>query len=95
MKQERPEQWKFIDKVWQVRKAHAVPNLPSQYIFLLKCCNHDGCEHPLCVQKVDFRPWFPCGPPLDYIPLPIVDQSLPWGTLNAQSAVVKYVMDIF
>lgn len=70
--------WTFLQKIWQVRNRHAVSNLPSQYVFFLKCCMAMDCPHPSCKQGSDAPRWFPAGPTLEYFPLPIPD-PLPMG----------------
>lgn len=36
LKQNNSNRWKFTENVWDNRNSHAVPNLPSQYVFLIK-----------------------------------------------------------
>ena len=75
-----PNCYSFIEEVWNIREAHAVPDLPSQYIFMLKCCHKASCPHPLCQQPAKETLWYPDGPNLDYIPLPIPDPNQQWGS---------------
>ena len=86
--QERdPELYSQFEKVWAVRNRHMVPNLPSQYVFCLRCCYSPDCHHVLCKKG---RPlvmpcWFPGGPPVDIIPFPVPDSSRPWGMKDCSS----------
>lgn len=47
-----------------------------------------GCTHPLCLKKqtdpstVIPTTWYPAGPPVTFLPLPVVDESRPWGNSN-------------
>ena len=61
-----------------------VKNLPSQYLFFLLCCLRSDCSHPIC-KSADISKlptWYDNGPPINYIPLPVVDPSHPWGNTN-------------
>ena len=53
-------------------------------MFFLKCCQKSDCPHPLCCQQsnLEEQTWFPGGPPLSYIPIPIPDPARPWGSTN-------------
>ncbi len=85
LKVDHPEAWKYFSSVWEIRENHLVPNLSETYIFFLKCCLKPGCQHPLCRKKVEEpdlkvpRTWYAEGPPLSYLPLPVIDDSRPWG----------------
>ena len=85
----------YINDVWKVRNEHAVPNLPPQYVFMLKCCNGDTCNHSLCVQKVGLPSWFPGGPSVDYLPLPIIDHSYPWGSTDCRKCPGRMLRTLF
>ena len=84
LKQDEPEVYKLIEQVWTSRSKHMQPDLPSQYIFYLKCCRSHDCSHPLCQKSNHNLPstWFLGGPPLTYLPLPVPDPSQPWGSLQ-------------
>ena len=83
LKQNNPNRWKFMENVWDIRNSHAVPNLPSQYVFFLKCCKKSGCQHPFCKEEVETpSSWFPGGPSIDYFPIPVPDTSSPGGTMD-------------
>ena len=59
-----------------------VPNLPQQYIFFLLCCYESDCPHPSCQTGQPESPyqWYPQGPPITTLPLPIADPKRPWGS---------------
>lgn len=48
LKKENPQEYKYFERVWKVRQDHLDHNLPSNYIFLLRCCSKENCAHPLC-----------------------------------------------
>lgn len=61
---------------------------PPQYVYYLLCCFRPGCIHPLCQKHVGMSQsnfmWFPQGPPLTYLPLPVPDPERPWGNNSCQ-----------
>ena len=61
--------------------------LPPQYLYVLKCCLAEDCPHPLCKssQPVKDLNWFPGGPSIDWIPIPIPDLKRPWGCSKCDS----------
>ena len=80
---EKPERWASME-VWGIRNRHMKTGLPPQYVFYLKCLAKN-CSHPLCQRNSDLElpsTWFPGGPSLDYVPLPITDPFQPWGSTN-------------
>ena len=64
-------------------------DLPSQYAFLLKCCNASDCKHHLCKENVELPLWFPGDPSF---PLPIPDPSFEWGSTECSNTEIKCVM---
>ena len=70
---DNPTDYVLIQEVWSIRDAHMIPNLPSQYLFYLKCCHRDSCPHPICQQLSKETHWYHGGPSLDYLPLPVPD----------------------
>ena len=81
LQQEIHDLYAWFESVWATRNRHMVPDLPSQYIFLLICCYREDCDHPLCKEgKPDLEcTWYPGGPPLTHLPLPLPDPDRPWG----------------
>ena len=81
LQKDKPERWSPIKEVWDLRNRHAVPNLPPQYVFFLRCCQSVGCNHPFCKQgmNVQLPHWFRGGPSVDYLPMPVPDLEAPWG----------------
>ena len=59
-----------------------VKNLPTQYIFFLLCCYDAGCPHPVCQSGPPALPyrWYPDGPLLTELPLPVYDPERQWGS---------------
>ena len=72
--------------MWDIRKRQ-VHDLPAQYIYLLVCCFHDDCSHPVCQRgKPSVIPsWYKGGPPITHIPLPVVDESRTWGSQSCST----------
>lgn len=81
LRNRNPEMFKYIQNIWDIRLKHGVPDLPSQYCFMLKCCYELGCSHPCCVsgQSTDLA-WFPGGPSLSYLPFPVPDPDQQYGS---------------
>lgn len=50
------------------------------WFFMLKCCYKPDCLHPFCSSAGRILHWFPNGPPISYVPLPIPDPDQPWGS---------------
>ena len=78
-----PQIFQQFCEVWDLRQRHMMIGYPPQYIFYLLCCFRPGCIHPFCQKHVgmcrsDFS-WFPQGPSLIYLPMPIPDPERPWG----------------
>ena len=72
----------YFSKVWTIRNNHMVKNLPENYVFMLLPCYERNCPHPVCVNgKPNSEPvWYEGGLPLTYIPIPIPDPKLAWGS---------------
>ena len=66
-----------------------VKGYPQQYVYQLCCCFQEDCCHPLCKERVGFNiqevKWFPGGPPVNKIPLPVSDPNHPWGNQNCST----------
>ena len=75
------ELYNYFETVWRMRQRHEVDGLPAQYVYLLVCCFQQSCPHPLCQQGKEGIPmeWFPGGPNVNYIPLPVPDPAYPLG----------------
>lgn len=90
LRKENREMYQHFEKVWSVRNAHQLPNLPPQYCFALVCCMKSGCPHPICASGKDPRCcWYDGGPPCTYIPLPIVDRTRIWGRSDCDECIKK------
>ncbi len=77
LKREHPQDYQWLKNVWELKKRHVVPKLPSKYIFHLICCYQKDCIHPLCKKgKPTPEPtWYEGGPPLSYTPIPVPDTN--------------------
>ena len=73
--------YSHFESIWNIRNSHMIQGLPSQYIFFLYCCYQENCIHPLCQAGKPASPpcWYPGDPPLTHLPLPVPDESSPWG----------------
>ena len=80
LRKEHRELWDYFEKIWALRKRHMVEGLPSQYLFHLVCCGQPSCCHPVCCSgEKELPQWFPGGPSVKYLPLPVPDPRRPWG----------------
>ena len=52
LKEEGPELYKYFETIWLIRNDHMYKELPTSYVFMLKCCGSKDCAHPLCKGKV-------------------------------------------
>ena len=76
---QEPNLYANFELVWRFRDNHMVRDLPS-YLFFLLCCFKDGCPHPRCQVGPPQSPltWYPEGPPLSQLPLPVADPQRTW-----------------
>ena len=81
LEEKEPALFRYFKTVWEIKKWHEILSLPQQYLFGLMCCFSKDCPHPVCQLGKDRTPskWYPEGPKLDFIPLPIADSKYPWG----------------
>lgn len=72
---ENPVMFKKFEETWAVREKHMLKDVPTKYIFFLRCCYNDDCIHPKCQAGRPRDPvtWYPGGPPIDFLPLPLAD----------------------
>lgn len=80
-KKEHPEMYERINQILKLQARHHCHDVPTKYIFYLRCCYDQGCIHPRCKQG---RPeaeltWYPGGPLLSFVPLPSPDPARPFG----------------
>ena len=83
LKQSHPDVYQHLSDVWSVRQRHLVPGYPSQYVYFLRCCLDSTCIHPLCQRltghDLNQYKWFPGGPSVCTIPMPVPDPARPWN----------------
>lgn len=48
LKKESTSLYNHFNIMWDIRMRHIVKDLPSAYIFYLKCCFEPGCPNPVC-----------------------------------------------
>ena len=76
LKNEYPDNCKWINEVWMLRDRHLVTGTPSKYVFHLFLCYQPDCIHPLCkLGKPAEETWYDGGPPLSFTPLPAADPN--------------------
>jgi hypothetical protein len=75
LKEDHPNEYSKVKRIWDLRKRHLKKNVPAKYIFCLTCCYQPNCIHPLCQQGAPAEEprWYPNGPPLSFLPLPAPD----------------------
>ena len=75
LRKKKPTLYSYFDKVWNVKNRHQVLDLPR------------NCPHPLCQtgKPPCEMTWFPGGPSVKTIPMPVPDPSRPWGNPNCAS----------
>ena len=80
LRHQMPTLYADFELIWKVRSNHMVCGLPS-HIFFLKCCYKNSCPHPRCQggPPSDTLLWYPGGPPISQLPLPVPDTERPWG----------------
>ena len=82
LKETKPNDYSYFEKIWDLRNRHMVTGLPEQYVFFFYLpCYETDCVHPVCQRG---RPdvemtWFEGGPSLPEIPFSIPDPAWPWG----------------
>ena len=84
LQRDNPEVHELFETIWDIRSRHMVTGLPRQYVYFLVCCYQKECTHPVCQSAPGKNPntltWFPGGPLLKNIPLPVQDPCRPWGS---------------
>ena len=89
LKSDHPEAFAFFERVWSIRNRHMVPNLPDKYVFFLKCCCQPGfCQKKVANPSTDIpSTWYPNGPPVSSLPLPVLDFQRGWGQTDCPDCV--------
>ena len=85
LERENKHLYQHFSKVWKLRNDHMVKEYPLNYIFcLIAQCGNESCIHPLCQSAVDTMKmvWYPGGPLIKAIPLPVPDKNRPFRGLN-------------
>ena len=79
---QEPTLYAHFQLIWKIRDNHMVPDLPSYVFFFLKCCYKQGCPHPRCQAGPPqvLPTWYPGGPTLNQLPLPVPDPRCQWGS---------------
>ena len=80
LKTDKPELLDYLERVQKMIDSHTVKQYQSKYIFMLLPCFKLGCIHPVCKKGrlesyFDDLRWFPGGPKLTYVPIPIPDED--------------------
>ena len=48
LKETKPNDYSYFEKIWDLRNRHMVKGLPEQYVFFLLHCYETDCVHPVC-----------------------------------------------
>ena len=81
LKQKKLAIYSYFQRIWDLKQRHMVIDLPLQYLFISVCCFSKDCPHPRCQngQSSSEITWFPGGPSITWVPLPVPDLKRPWG----------------
>ena len=84
LQSEHPQCYSEFEKVWSIRERHMRKDVPVQYVFCLLPCYSEECCHPICEagKPVTAPSWFEGGPPLSYLPFPVLDATRVWGDVS-------------
>ena len=96
LEKEEPNLFNYFKTVWDFKERHEIPSLPEQYLFGLVCCFNRNYLHPVYQSGKEgtHLEWYPRGPKLGYIPLPIYQIQNMNGETNPVTVVVKsFVLD--
>ena len=80
MAKENAVMFQKFEQTWALRDRHMLKDVPTKYIFFLRCCYDVRCIHPKCKagRPKDAVTWYPGGPPIDFLPLPSADPDRPY-----------------
>ena len=92
LEEREPALFSYFKTIWEIKQRHEIPSLPQQYLFGLMCCFTKDCPHPVCQLEKEGTPskWYPEGPKLGYIPLPIPDPKYIWGNKSCTKCKELY-----
>lgn len=84
LERNNPSMYSRFQKIWQLREKHLHKKLPAKYIFYLTCCYDKTCIHEICKkgQPEKELTWYPNGPPISYLPIPLPDPDRPFGSIS-------------
>ena len=58
---------------------------------MLQCCLEDDCIHPVCKEgKLKNETWYPGGPSITFVPLPVPDPARPFNGGNCSDCGTHY-----
>lgn len=82
LQKNNPEMYMKISEILDLKRRHLCTGAPTKYVFYLYCCYEKDCIHPCCKQgRPEVEPtWYTGGPPLSFLPLPMVDPERPFGS---------------
>ena len=91
LQEEHQEVYDYLEKVWNIRNDHMLPNIPTQYCFVLICCMKSHCAHPVCkTGKNPHHSWYEGGPLVNSVPCQYLIQPDP-GAVHARSVRIKVI----
>ena len=81
----KPDLYQYSEHIWKVRNVHMLKDLPTSYVFALKVCYKDDCQHPVCKKGIRNRTVrFQDGSPIEFLPFPLPDPNRPWGAKDCE-----------
>lgn len=86
LKCDEPALYAHFELIRTVRDNHIITGLSSYHFFLL-CCYKSDCPHPRCQagRPQSISTWYPGGPALNVLPLPVPDTDRPWGCTSCST----------
>lgn len=78
--EDNPTLFEYFMEIWD---RDMVKGLPAHYVFQLIPCYQQDCIHPVCKRGKPIQEpvWYDGGPPLSYLPIPIVEPKRCRGQL--------------
>lgn len=99
LKKNNPELYAHLQKVMDMINRHTVKQYQSKYIFMLLPCFQKDCIHSICKKgrtesNYNQITWFPEGPHVSYLPVPVKDDTNP-GHFLGPDMNYKYACENF
>ena len=87
----KPDLYQYFEHIWKVRNDHMLKDLPTFYVFALKVCYKDDCQHPVSKKSIrNCTVWFQDGPPIEFLPFLVPDLNWPWRPKDCEKCDGDY-----